>query len=1170
MKMNTKKNIEQYLDEVSNDVSLIERILDDIRDSRRLNSGGHKNVVYYLFSEDNTKDDPTCNFWIDNIIDYYHLYIYAMLYNWNEVWNDSILIKNRTANFITSFSYEIEEEIKKFDQKDKTIIPQSILQEIQFIKDVFQWKCKKEVPHFTEEKGNNIASNQSIYNRYINLIKDDSQEDIANNIVKCLEFCLIIDKVSNKSCSLTSFIKYLSGTGENNEDFDTMLKTISAERWGIDSIRQIIINRKEEIPAVLIKLAIYSISIFNREKNTSKADEQSQDTVEYVREIINRASEDINILKNYQNSLEIIDQLRLASFIRDYLVQNEIVTLVCDQESSLGEMRNKNIDEVSKIQYDIIYGLNNNTFSVIYKHKEIKDYPSAKKKLTELVSREIKNISDFIKADHDVSQLCTVFSDHLETCKSIISNCNNDKYVVLLMGEDQSGKTTTLNAFGGGRKIGTIGKGDKTSAVPLALSYADEESVTPIWKEKEDLLEDLSHIQLYMPVDMNKVNIDDAQTRDDLQAKIEIIRRGIEMKEFDLPKGDLQFLALSSIILGFWDSIDLEQLKNKEISINDVPQLTRFPEEMNDRWRKSGLKTFKKIEEVAFVFIKKIECRCPSEVLKEMNGVILDCPGLSASAYDTLVTENAMKEANAILYLFPRAKASGEQIEDSLDKIKKLYPDFHSKLMFANNLQYSDQNSRSILAANRNTVKQKFGDDYELYSYDARNAYLGQIKRSSDLGVLDPYSKNAFVDDHCFIDLHGGKHYYHDFDEAWYVLSQPFKTSEEAINDSEFNKLTSTLVSFIENNKAYSIIISNGLGLLKSELLNIKSHISLSYIEPYLKDKDELEKQWNKREELLLKFESIASQKINEALFESSLEKELSDSIYEKLFSEEFFDSLSKDICNILYDNVKTLKELKDNKEEFEKYTNAIASDRINNMVQQRISFCNGLLYSNQDKDFQKYFIQKIDAFVDNMDIIWDEKFFSNDLLFKGLRSKYYSIPKDTSKFTLSVKELLFDVSTDEENVSSSVMIKKIGEYTGGAIGIGGYGAFFYSCAVSGPIGWIIGGLTLCVGGLYLIVGFDEYSKKRFIKKMSPGLKKQLAEGLGKALRPIISNNIHQLFDQFISDLKVEKKAFSQDKDFSMARKDNPDLESNCFNAVKVMKRIDEQIGLYDHFYSNL
>ena len=350
--MNTNiEYIHDFLESVKDDRSLYERILDDIEDGERLNNGDDKHTVYYLQLSDDTNSKEK-DYWVKNIRKYTNFYVYAMLFNWNEQWTDDEIIKNRLESILNGFSNEIASEIATFNEEDNSKIPFIVLREMEFISDAFQWKNSQDIPAFTEAQKQNIEEYRQNYSRYIKLINGEDQEDIAKNIDKYLSYCMTIDDAYKSTDCLTSFIMHLSGTGDDTVNYDTMLKSIPAESWGIDTIRQSLLKGGMNIPADIIKLTIYSISRFTQNDTIPENDVEKREA--FVKELLDRASDDYTILMKNHTKLEIVDLLKLSSYIRDYLSTNTNVIISCNEDPLLSEKRKHLLDDIRKFQMDVI------------------------------------------------------------------------------------------------------------------------------------------------------------------------------------------------------------------------------------------------------------------------------------------------------------------------------------------------------------------------------------------------------------------------------------------------------------------------------------------------------------------------------------------------------------------------------------------------------------------------------------------------------------------------------------------------------------------------------------------------------------------------------------------------------------------------------------------------
>ena len=325
--INNLKYIHELLDK-EDDYSLLERILDDIHDNKRLNSGEDKHVVYYLQVCDDEKSGEK-DFWVNNIRRLCHLYVYAMLFNWNEQWPEDVKLKERLESIQSSFSNEIATEIKLFEDNKSEEDPSAILWEVKFITDVLQWKCKKEVPQFTEEQTLYLLSNPQKQERYLYLLNNENLDTVIKNLENYLRFCIVIDNMQGDTKCLTSFVKRLYGK-EDTINFNEMLKNISLDHSEAKVLRLFVKEGDAAVPLDLIKLVIYSNINAKRQEDGEDVGENDLAIV-----IFHKAIEDFEILKDNLTRFEQIDQLRLASFIRDKIVNNEYIGKLCSADATM-------------------------------------------------------------------------------------------------------------------------------------------------------------------------------------------------------------------------------------------------------------------------------------------------------------------------------------------------------------------------------------------------------------------------------------------------------------------------------------------------------------------------------------------------------------------------------------------------------------------------------------------------------------------------------------------------------------------------------------------------------------------------------------------------------------------------------------------------------------------
>lgn len=1167
---NSLNYIHEFLNE-EDDFSLVEHILDDIHDSKRLNNGKDKHIVYYLqLSEDEKTGEY--NFWVNNIRNYSHLYVYAMLVNWHEQWTEDTTLKNKLDSFQTNFSNEIADEINSC--KGTGDIPEVILNEMSFIADYFHWKSKKEVPQFNEKQKQELLSNTYKYERYINLLNSDSSDIITETFIKVLRFCIVIDQTFEDTRCLTSTIKKIYGK-EDDMSFDTMLENISLDNSEAKAIRKFVQEGNMKIPAGLIKLAIYSKVTPTSLENANNTEELGQE--EFAKATLNYSREDIEILKKNFDSLEAVEQLRLASCIRDNVINNHIISDVCNCTNQVADMRKQILEEIREMQNSVISTLKKNFIPNTANNRVVNDFTYAKQLLKQLLEEEILDWHSFEIAKPDDASMIKGLKKHIKTCNSIIDRCNNDNYVILLMGEYQTGKTTTLDALCGGKNVGSIGDGTKTSAVPLTISFSKEEKVNIVWKELDEFDELFSNIKLYFPsFDLNRIN--DISFRAKALQEIDALRLN---KDFVAPN-DWQYLPLWSIVLEFWEIYEekksLGNHNNKQLTLEMVSKITRFPKNFLERWEKNGVSNFDDIE-AAFIFIKEINCTCSSDALQKLNGTVMDCPGLFASAYDTMVTENAMNTADAILYILPREKQSGEQVVSSLYKIKKEYPDYHRKLLVSNNLSFNNPNTPSIFSANSAMARNMFGDDFKVTPYDALLAYLGYIKESYDSSMLDDCSIKSFIDNtrpmmFSINSING----FNNFEDAWNermsLYPNGLKMSPStAIDKSGFQELVNTTKQFVEHNKAYSIIFEKGIDEVKSELTHAIEDIHIQYIEPYLTNDKDLIDLWNNRIEISKLFETKAEDFLRSKFFKAktdtkkSLSDRLASSVYEKLFNEEIYTEFINNLCDRFYSEAKEIKERKDDESALKQYTTGIVSRCLMQIIKGRFAYWNDTMKSNQDTSFTTIFLPELEAIECQLDSLW-KQLYEKDKAFCGSMANYFQLGRDFSSFKMDSKEQEGNAIVDQDSISSLITVDNIAigaAVTGWAAGFIG-GLFI----VGGPAGLLVY-LLVMVATWFGSSKISEWNERRFKKKIAPKLREQIDNSdLKSIIKNMIFKEVYRLLESYLSNSKLDIKKMERNRDIALSSKKSGASESNCFKAVGLIKRVENQIEKYDTYVSQI
>ena len=179
--------------------------------------------------------------------------------------------------------------------------------------------------------------------------------------------------------------------------------------------------------------------------------------------------------------------------------------------------------------------------------------------------------------------------------------------------------------------------------------------------------------------------------------------------------------------------------------MDNIAELICFPERYHRKWigeKKSPYNA----KECAFVFIRQVHCFIQSENLKRTGSVLVDCPGLFASAYDTSVAFEILENADVVWYIL-NGEEAGEEALKALKSISAAKPDnvFLSVNLSRNNFGYVQ---REILPSYVQTLGDAMGRRLNPSDFHVYHALLGltalQASRIKS-GSLDAHSRNEIM-----------------------------------------------------------------------------------------------------------------------------------------------------------------------------------------------------------------------------------------------------------------------------------------------------------------------------------------------------------------------------------------------------------------------------------------
>lgn len=905
-------------------------------------------------------------------------------------------------------------------------------------------------------------------------------------------------------------------------------------------------------------------------------------------ENISLAQEQFNLLKQNRENFSIQDILSLIGKIRNNVVNDDELASLCQHNTDLAEQRRVFLGDLKDYQLSIIHPIISDKTVSSYAQDSsarINDFDKAKSELLKICETEMSTSWQGCQ-----SQMLSTISDtsvHTQSLNYVSDHCINSHFRVLLMAEFQSGKTTLMNALCG-RIIGPMGKGIATSAVPIEVSYGEKDKVQFFWKSKESLEHLIEHVCGLIDdyFDISHFSLDNEKSRISLLKKIDAFR---SQQDFSAcGEKEVKYFAICSFILRFYDSSELSAFKNSNVNVSEVIKYISFPNSKNGsysgsefetRWKENGFLDFSFAESV-FCFIDHVEVFCCSEKLKNINCTIVDCPGLSASAYDTSITAAEMTKADAILYLTQYDKAIGEKDNDILFRIRDGYHDCWRKLIVLNN--YSPD--KDFIQANRNKIKNMFGDQTLFIPIDVYVASLGSFKDSNDKGELSDSEIELFLESHKKKPNRFIKEVkaFSSLDDCWKSeLERLFGRNIEFDNANVLQELQDVydqLSMFVKSNSSYSIILSNGAYRLLTELSTIEARLK-PYVETFIDGREKASIKWENRIASAHEFDASISELAHHHFFDVredgvSLVQRLSNVVYDDVFSRDTYKSIYHGICDIIYENKLKIAKLAISEDKLKEFLRPKIQDCITGVIKDKVSGWNQLMISNEAKSFANIFTPEMKDFGNSLTKSWNEKF-SDDESMKENLFVYLDMPTTTKGLTMTAFSSNASATADMKLILQTIMLNLGVFITGIAMLVSSYVCFIIlsvyagtGIALTNPVTAAIGMIALLAGGIAIFAGEDKI-RQAFYEKMSAKIEEEFKKNdVYSKFKESISSVVSTMMDTFSKKLSLNFKRIEDDRDRSL-NSSSEEIEQNCYVAVEIIDAIHCQGKAYIEFIEN-
>ena len=569
-------------------------------------------------------------------------------------------------------------------------------------------------------------------------------------------------------------------------------------------------------------------------------------------------------------------------------------------------------------------------------------YVEFKRKLLELLDRAVAKKE--------------LLPDGIAWAKGYKKELNEDAFKIVLVGEFQGGKSTTFNMLCDGREISPRGAMIKTSASLITarnLSDLEKAEYAVIhWKSDDeifDLVSDIivgrlekydkdrfEEIALYPDVLFGRIT---EYRQYDFKKKpvplslewakdVELIRRIIDDEWASVERrndgnggyGDI--VRIAKIIFDNLSNRKLTELRDKksiQVALREVANYVTFPNNFST-WR-NGRCPFA-AEELLFAFVSRVDCHLHSSALNQLGCVVIDCPGLFASAWDTMLAKKAMNEANAIVYLFGGEKGLRQEESRALREIGNLKKG--KDLFFAFNSKISHKRSIGVIEENIKSALCEIGYKHDVAAYHALLALC-----SVNWNIVDEMSKKRFIA--CCRKFYEGEPEFDELEDfesiRQYVIEENVrsfhgKAAEADVrtrfkSDSTIKEkyATASLVSkyagvdvLLQNvekhllsGKGYSMLISNGAVKLLGHIQKSEESV-IRQIELDEKGIEEVGREYEAAKQMLNEFLKFAA-KITDAELDNFYGGRIEDDFYEyvnkpKELSRMIGNALAKDIAS--------------------------------------------------------------------------------------------------------------------------------------------------------------------------------------------------------------------------------------------------------------------------------
>lgn len=326
----------------------------------------------------------------------------------------------------------------------------------------------------------------------------------------------------------------------------------------------------------------------------------------------------------------------------------------------------------------------------------------------------------------------------------------NTPISVVLCAMFQSGKSTTVNTLLGGHEISlsSIDSGMRTSTGRIALHPAPEEQTDIRWLSVDDLAAQITALSGI------------AITAGDLTYGMYNggpWRRLTEVWNRCLKQGDrdaLLHIGEAGILMAYATSETLRGFRQQPRTPYETSRMMTALSDETQRWLtlmeqgpaegyglKNRIEALFPLEDVAFMFVDRIDVRVPSPVLRALDASLIDIPGLGVSARDNRLAWETVSQADLVMYIFDGEREPSEMERGFVHELRGLVGE--RPVLFAVNRR--GRAKEAVEQSVRLLIEECGWVDAPLMGYHARLANCAAHGRLMRQGDLDQATREVIM-----------------------------------------------------------------------------------------------------------------------------------------------------------------------------------------------------------------------------------------------------------------------------------------------------------------------------------------------------------------------------------------------------------------------------------------